>query len=84
MPENNYGVNAAPKNAIDYLYFERQYKPLGFVNDGNTPIPRVGRNRPRGSVHRRRPLRGTEAMASSAKAMLDELRRLTPVAAQSI
>jgi NAD(P)H-dependent FMN reductase len=36
MPEYNYGFNAALKNAIDYLYFEWQYKPLGFVSYGNT------------------------------------------------
>ncbi|MFW6692235.1 NADPH-dependent FMN reductase [Streptomyces sp. MAR4 CNX-425] len=35
-PEYNYGMNAALKNAIDYLYFEWQYKPVGFVSYGNT------------------------------------------------
>ena len=35
-PEYNYGINAALKNAIDYLYFEWQYKPVGFVSYGNT------------------------------------------------
>lgn len=34
MPEYNYGVNAALKNAIDYLNQEWQYKPLGFVTYG--------------------------------------------------
>jgi NAD(P)H-dependent FMN reductase len=33
-PEYNYGVNAALKNAIDYLHFEWQYKPVGFVSYG--------------------------------------------------
>ncbi|MFE3515806.1 NADPH-dependent FMN reductase [Streptomyces sp. NPDC059166] len=35
-PEYNYGINAALKNAIDYLYFEWQYKPVGIVSYGNT------------------------------------------------
>jgi len=34
MPEYNYGFNAALKNAIDYLHFEWQYKPVGFVSYG--------------------------------------------------
>lgn len=36
MPEYNFSFNAAVKNAIDYLYFEWQYKPVGFVSYGNT------------------------------------------------
>lgn len=35
-PEYNFSMNAALKNAIDYLYFEWQYKPVGFVAYGNT------------------------------------------------
>jgi len=35
-PEYNYAMNAALKNAIDYLYVEWQYKPVGFVSYGNT------------------------------------------------
>lgn len=35
-PEYNFGINAALKNAIDYLYFEWQYKPVGIVSYGNT------------------------------------------------
>ncbi|MCX5206814.1 NAD(P)H-dependent oxidoreductase [Streptomyces sp. NBC_00237] len=35
-PEYNYGINAALKNALDYLYFEWQYKPVAFVSYGNT------------------------------------------------
>jgi NAD(P)H-dependent FMN reductase len=98
MPEYNYGFNAALKNAIDYLYFEWQYKPLGFVSYGNTsgglravqmikqvvttlkmmPIPEsvaihyVGQHIEDGRFV------ATEAMESAAKAMLDELGRLTP------
>ena len=34
MPEYNYGFNAALKNAVDYLHFEWQYKPVGFVSYG--------------------------------------------------
>lgn len=34
MPEYNYGFNAPLKNAIDYLYREWQYKPVGFVSYG--------------------------------------------------
>jgi NAD(P)H-dependent FMN reductase len=34
MPEYNYGFNAPLKNAIDYLHFEWQYKPVGFVSYG--------------------------------------------------
>jgi NAD(P)H-dependent FMN reductase len=33
-PEYNYGVNAALKNAIDYLAVEWEYKPVGFVSYG--------------------------------------------------
>lgn len=33
-PEYNYGVNAALKNAIDYLNAEWTYKPVGFVSYG--------------------------------------------------
>lgn len=33
-PEYNYGYPAALKNAIDYLYAEWNYKPLGFVSYG--------------------------------------------------
>lgn len=33
-PEYNYGVNAALKNAIDYLNQEWIYKPIGFVSYG--------------------------------------------------
>jgi NAD(P)H-dependent FMN reductase len=35
-PEYNYGINAALKNALDFLYFEWQYKPVGFASYGNT------------------------------------------------
>lgn len=35
-PEYNYSINAALKNAIDYLYYEWQYKPVGIVSYGNT------------------------------------------------
>lgn len=35
-PEYNYGMNAALKNALDFLYYEWQYKPVGFVSYGNT------------------------------------------------
>jgi NAD(P)H-dependent FMN reductase len=33
-PEYNYGLPAALKNAIDFLHFEWQYKPVGFVSYG--------------------------------------------------
>lgn len=33
-PEYNYGPPAALKNAIDFLHFEWQYKPVGFVSYG--------------------------------------------------
>ncbi|MFG2099179.1 NADPH-dependent FMN reductase [Micromonospora echinaurantiaca] len=36
MPEYNYGFSAPLKNAIDYLYTEWQYKPVGFVSYGMT------------------------------------------------
>jgi len=36
MPEYNFSFSAALKNAIDYLFFEWQYKPVGFVSYGNT------------------------------------------------
>ncbi|SDN52664.1 NADPH-dependent FMN reductase [Geodermatophilus sp. DSM 45219] len=35
-PEYNFGINAALKNALDYLYHEWQYKPVGFVSYGNS------------------------------------------------
>ena len=34
VPEYNHGVNAAMKNAIDFLYQEWQRKPVGFVSYG--------------------------------------------------
>lgn len=34
MPEYNYGYNAPLKNALDYLHYEWQYKPVGFVSYG--------------------------------------------------
>ena len=34
IPEYNHGVNAATKNAIDYLHHEWQFKPVGFVSYG--------------------------------------------------
>ncbi|MFI8003510.1 NADPH-dependent FMN reductase [Streptomyces sp. NPDC086010] len=34
MPEYNYGYNAELKNAIDYLYNEWKYKPVGLVSYG--------------------------------------------------
>ncbi|MGS2614187.1 NADPH-dependent FMN reductase [Micromonospora sp. LZ34] len=36
MPEYNYGFSAPLKNAVDYLYTEWQYKPVGFVSYGMT------------------------------------------------
>jgi NAD(P)H-dependent FMN reductase len=36
MPEYNYGFSAPLKNAIDYLYDEWRYKPVGFVSYGMT------------------------------------------------
>lgn len=35
-PEYNYGMPATLKNAIDYLYREWAWKPVGFVSYGNT------------------------------------------------
>jgi NAD(P)H-dependent FMN reductase len=34
MPEYNYAFNAPLKNAIDYLYYEWQHKPVGLVSYG--------------------------------------------------
>jgi NAD(P)H-dependent FMN reductase len=34
VPEYNYGLPAALKNAIDFLHVEWQYKPVGFVSYG--------------------------------------------------
>ena len=34
MPEYNHGYNAPLKNAIDFLYYEWQHKPVGFVSYG--------------------------------------------------
>jgi NAD(P)H-dependent FMN reductase len=34
MPEYNYGFNAVIKNALDFLHWEWQYKPIGFVSYG--------------------------------------------------
>jgi NAD(P)H-dependent FMN reductase len=33
-PEYNHGLNAPLKNAIDYLHYEWQYKPVAFVSYG--------------------------------------------------
>jgi NAD(P)H-dependent FMN reductase len=34
VPEYNHGIGAALKNALDYLFFEWQYKPVGVVSYG--------------------------------------------------
>ena len=34
IPEYNHGINAATKNAIDYLHSEWAHKPIGFVSYG--------------------------------------------------
>jgi NAD(P)H-dependent FMN reductase len=34
VPEYNHGINAATKNALDFLYQEWQRKPVGFVSYG--------------------------------------------------
>ena len=34
MPEYNHGFSAPLKNALDYLYKEWEYKPVGFVSYG--------------------------------------------------
>ena len=34
MPEYNHGINAPLKNALDFLYVEWAYKPVGFVSYG--------------------------------------------------
>ena len=36
IPEYNHGLNAATKNAVDYLYHEWRYKPFGVVSYGGT------------------------------------------------
>jgi NAD(P)H-dependent FMN reductase len=36
IPEYNHGMNAAIKNAIDYLHFEWRYKPYGIVCYGGS------------------------------------------------
>ena len=35
-PEYNYGMPAVLKNALDYLYAEWAWKPVGFISYGNT------------------------------------------------
>ena len=35
-PEYNYGMPATLKNALDFLYHEWSWKPVGFVSYGNT------------------------------------------------
>ena len=34
IPEYNYSINAATKNAVDYLFHEWRHKPAGFVSYG--------------------------------------------------
>jgi NAD(P)H-dependent FMN reductase len=38
IPEYNAGFTAPLKNALDYLYFEWQHKPVGFVSYGMTSM----------------------------------------------
>src|SRR5437867_628693 len=35
-PEYNFGMPATLKNALDYLYAEWAWKPVGFISYGNT------------------------------------------------
>jgi NAD(P)H-dependent FMN reductase len=96
MPEYNLGFPAPLKNALDYLYDEWAYKPVGFVGygiasaGGNAvqmvkPIVTSLRMVPtagavavplRECMSRDGVLDPTEAMKSTADAMLDELGRL--------
>jgi NAD(P)H-dependent FMN reductase len=98
MPEYNYGFTAPLKNALDYLYAEWQYKPVGLVSYGGvaagtraaqmikqvvttlkmTPlfeavsIPLVHT-----LLKDDEELQPNDVMVSSAKAMFDELRRVS-------
>ncbi|MFC7385476.1 NADPH-dependent FMN reductase [Sphaerisporangium rhizosphaerae] len=98
MPEYNYGYSAPLKNAIDYLFHEWAYKPVGIVSYGGvsgglraaqmikqvvttlkmTPvveavaIPFVQQ-----FVGEDGTLSPNDLMVSSAKAMFDELRRVS-------
>ncbi|MET8144932.1 NAD(P)H-dependent oxidoreductase [Sphaerisporangium sp. NPDC005288] len=98
MPEYNYGYSAPLKNAIDYLFHEWAYKPVGIVSYGGvsgglraaqmikqvvttlkmTPvveavaIPFVQQ-----FVGEDGSLSPNDLMVSSAKAMFDELRRVS-------
>ncbi|HEX5596671.1 MAG TPA: NAD(P)H-dependent oxidoreductase [Micromonosporaceae bacterium] len=96
MPEYNYGFSAPLKNAIDYLYREWQYKPVGFVSYGMAsaglravqmikqvvttlkmmPVTEAVSIHLRQAIDADGRLVPTEALETSASAMLDELARL--------
>ncbi|MFI6598605.1 NADPH-dependent FMN reductase [Nonomuraea sp. NPDC050536] len=87
MPEYNRGYSAPLKNALDYLYHEWLYKPVGFVGYGMSsagmravqsikPVLTALKMMPVDEavhVHLRGFTEPTPSMAEAAKEMLDEL-----------
>ncbi len=49
-PEYNYGVSAVLKNALDFLFFEWQYKPVGVVSYGGVSAGTRGVQALKGSL----------------------------------
>lgn len=98
LPEYNHGYTAPLKNAIDYLYREWQYKPVGLVSYGGVvggtravqqlkpvlaalklvpmvdAVPIVQHQQYMSEEHQ---FAGSEALATAATTMLDELLRWT-------
>jgi NAD(P)H-dependent FMN reductase len=98
IPEYNHSMNAAMKNAIDYLHIEWRYKPFGLVcYGGGAKGLRAAQALKPSLVALKMPFagelgiglstspvvdgvfKGDEQLDTSAKALLDELARLTPL-----
>jgi len=78
MPEYNQGFNAPLKNALDYLYHEWQYKPVGFVSYGMTSagLRAVQMIKPVMTTLKMMPV--TEAVSVPLRQRLDSDGRLRP------
>lgn len=78
MPEYNFGFSAPLKNAIDYLYTEWQYKPVGFVSYGMTSAGLRAVQMIKQVVTTLKMIPVTEAVSIPLRQVLDAEGRLVP------